>query len=97
MPPHDAVLLALGPGQRADFAPAVRLTDAGLIAIDPDTRATSHPKVFGGGFQGRPARSIRRSARPRRPRAAASIDRFLQGASLTASRPDRRRTAPASM
>ncbi len=86
---HDAVLLALGPGPALDFAPAIRLTDAGRIAMDPDTRAASHPKVFGGGFHGAPGEvySPIGSAYDGR-RAAASIDRFLQGASLTASRPD---------
>ncbi|MGO4870208.1 MAG: pyridine nucleotide-disulfide oxidoreductase/dicluster-binding protein [Roseiarcus sp.] len=86
---HDAALLALGPGPALDFASAVRLTDAGRIAIDPNTRATSHPKVFGGGFHGAPGEvysPIGSVADGRR--AAASIDRFLQGASLTASRAD---------
>lgn len=86
---HDAVLLALGPGPALDFAPAVRLTSAGRIDIEPSTRATSHPKVFGGGFHGAPGEvySPIGSAYDGR-RAAASIDRFLQGASLTASRAD---------
>ncbi|MEI2385467.1 pyridine nucleotide-disulfide oxidoreductase/dicluster-binding protein [Breoghania sp. JC706] len=85
----DAVLLALGPGVARNFAPTVRLTDNGRIDIDPNSRATSHPKVFGGGFHGAlgevysPIGSIHDGRR-----AAASIDRFLQGASLTAKRDD---------
>ncbi|SJZ66511.1 pyridine nucleotide-disulfide oxidoreductase/dicluster-binding protein [Consotaella salsifontis] len=86
---HDAVLLALGPGPALAFSPTVRLTDNGRIDIDPFSRATSHPKVFGGGFhseQGErysPIGSVHDGRR-----AAASIDRFLQGASLTAQRQD---------
>jgi len=94
MSSHDAVLLALGPGPALDFAPAVRLTDAGRVAIDADTCATSSAKVFGGGFHGAPGEvySPIGSCHDGR-RAAASIDRFLQGASLTASRPDDGATA----
>ena len=90
----DAVLLALGPGPARDFASVIRLTEAGRIAVDPDTRATSHPKVFGGGVHGAPGEvySPIGSAFDGR-RAAASIDRFLQGASLTASRVDDAATA----
>lgn len=86
---HDAVLLALGPGPALDFAPTIHLTDTGRIDIEPSTRATSHPKVFGGGFHGAPGEvySPIGSAYDGR-RAAASIDRMLQGASLTASRAD---------
>ena len=84
---HDAVLLALGPGVATAFAPTIRLSDNGRIEIDPESRATSHPKVFGGGYHGAlgevysPVRSIYDGRR-----AAGSIDRFLQGASLTANR-----------
>ncbi len=85
---HDAVLLALGPGPALDFASVIRLTAAGRVAVDPDTRATSQAKVFGGGVHGAPGETYSPigSAYDGR-RAAASIDRFLQGASLTASRP----------
>lgn len=83
---HDAVVLALGPGVAQDFAPTIHLADNGRIAIDSQSRATSHPKVFGGGFHGAlgenysPIGSVRDGRR-----AATSIDRFLQGASLTAT------------
>ena len=46
---HDAVLLALGSGPAADFAATLRLTPEGQIEIDPASRVTSNPKVFGGG------------------------------------------------
>ena len=90
----DAALLALGPGPALDFASAVRLTETGRVAVDPDTRVTSHPKVFGGGVHGAPGEvySPIGSAHDGR-RAAASIDRLLQGASLTASRADDGTTA----
>ncbi len=84
---YDAVLIALGPSPALEFAPALRLTPEGHIAIDPATRVTSHPKVFGGGVHGAPGTpySPIGSAYDGR-RAAASIDRLLQGASLTANR-----------
>ena len=84
---YDAVLLALGSGPAADFAATLRLTPDGQIEIDASTRAASHPKVFGGGVHGAPgtAYSPIGSAYDGR-RAAASIDRLLQGASLTANR-----------
>ena len=84
---YDAVLLASGPAP--EFASTLRLTAEGHIEIDPATRATSHPKVFGGGVHGVAGNSYSPigSASDGR-RAAASIDRFLQGASLTASRTD---------
>lgn len=86
---HDAVLLALGPTPAGDFAKLLRLNAAGHIDIDPATGATSHPKVFGGGLHegGEERYSAIASARDGR-RAAVSIDRFLQGASLTAQRAD---------
>ncbi len=86
---YDAVLLALGPNPAPEFASTLGRTPAGFIEIDPATRVTSHPKVFGGGFHGGPGVSYSpiSSAHDGR-RAAASIDRLLQGASLTASRAD---------
>ncbi len=86
---YDAVLLALDPSAAPEFGPALRLTLAGRIEIDPATRATSHPKVFGGGVHGAPGESYSPiGAASDGRRAAASIDRLLQGASLTASRTD---------
>lgn len=83
----DAVYLAIG-WQSDDFVPLDVARDAdGQIVIDPLTLATSYPKLFSGG-------SIRRKRQGRSPTfsicdgkiAALSIDRLLQGASLTANR-----------
>ena len=86
---HDAVLLALGPSSAPEFASTLVLTQEGHVEIDPATRVCSNPKVFGGGLHGMPgvAYSPIGSANDGR-RAAASIDRLLQGASLTAIRAD---------
>lgn len=86
---HDAVVLALGPGPALALSDTVRLTPAGWIDIDPETGATSHPRVFGAGAHGTPGEvySPVGSIRDGR-RAATSIDRLLQGASLTANRDD---------
>ena len=83
---YDAVLLAIGAGSAAPFAGALNVTVEGQVAIDPTTRAASRAKVFGGGAPGAPYSPIRAAADGRR--AGASIDRFLQGASLTANRAD---------
>jgi Fe-S oxidoreductase len=83
---YDAVLLAIGAGSAAPFVDALRVTAEGEVAIDPTTRAASRAKVFGGGVHGAPYSPIGAAADGRR--AGASIDRFLQGASLTASRAD---------
>lgn len=85
---HDAVLLAIGPGPATAFGDTLALT-AGRLAIDPQTLASSHPKVFGsavhdGETEGYSAILSCRDGR----RAATSIDRLLQGASLTANRAD---------
>ncbi len=82
-----AVYLATGPGDDASSAAGLGRDAAGSIAIDPATLATSHPKIFAGG-------SLRRGRGDRSPiaavadgkAAAISIDRLLQGASLTAGR-----------
>ena len=83
---YDAVLLALGDGSAAPLAGALSVTTRGHVEIDPTTHAASRAKVFGGGVHGAPYSPIGAAADGRR--AGASIDRFLQGASLTASRPD---------
>jgi NADPH-dependent glutamate synthase beta subunit-like oxidoreductase len=84
---YDAVYLGIG-CQEADSPDLGLERDAaGNIAVDPVTLATSHPRVFAGG-------SLRRGCERRSPiasiadgkMAANSIDRLLQGASLTASR-----------
>ena len=85
---YDAVLLALGPSPAPEFASTLRLTPAGHLEIDPATCATNHPKVFGGGLHGAPGKAYSPiGAASDGRRASASIDRLLQGASLTASRP----------
>ena len=84
---YDAVLLALGPSPAPEFASTLELTPDGHLEIDPATCVTSHPKVFGGGVHGAPGKAYSPiGAAPDGRRAAASIDRLLQGASLTASR-----------
>ncbi|MDT8900690.1 pyridine nucleotide-disulfide oxidoreductase/dicluster-binding protein [Anaeroselena agilis] len=78
---YDAVYLGVGSGQ------ACRALGIAQDAVDPATLATGHPKIFAGG-------SLRRQSRERSPiasiadgkAAAASVDRLLQGASLTAGR-----------
>ncbi|SCM70955.1 4Fe-4S ferredoxin, iron-sulfur binding domain protein [uncultured Pleomorphomonas sp.] len=84
---HDAVLMASGPGPASAFSATLRLNAAGRIEADRETRATSHPKVFASGLHdgSEEGWSAIGSAADGR-RAAGSIDRFLQGASLTASR-----------
>ena len=83
---YDAVLLALGGGSATPFAAALSVTAEGHVEIDPTTCAASRAKVFGGGAHGGPYSPIGAAAAGRR--AGISIDRFLQGASLTASRAD---------
>ncbi len=83
----DAVYLAPGPEPQDQDALALARTPQGRIQIDPLTLATSHAKVFSGGAQ-------RYAPAPYSPiasladgnYAAVSIDRFLQGASLSANR-----------
>lgn len=83
----DALYLAPGPETLGEDALGLARTPQGRIQIDPLTLATSHPKVFAGGAQ-------RYAPAPYSPvasladgnYAAVSIDRFLQGASLTANR-----------
>jgi Fe-S oxidoreductase len=86
---HDAVLLAIGPGPAIQFAGSLRLTSTGRLDLDPMTLAASRPGVFGSCLHTgeNEAYSAILSVRDGR-RAAVSIDRFLQGASLTASRAD---------
>ncbi|NLH81629.1 MAG: FAD-dependent oxidoreductase [Phyllobacteriaceae bacterium] len=92
----DAVLLAPGRGPTSTFAPTVDITDEGRVAIDCGACTTSHPKIFAacvrveerdlpdGTFPDySPLRSIHDGRR-----AAGTVDRFLQGASLTSQRGD---------
>jgi len=75
----DAVYAGLGSGKRTTFR---------IGHINPDTLATEYPNIFAGGsFRSRggeysPVTSVQDGKT-----AAISIDRFLQGASLTAARP----------
>lgn len=83
---YDAVYLAVGCRDEGYAGWGLERDDGGSIAVDRVTLATSHPKVFAGG-------SLRRCG-SRSPiasiadgkAAANSIDRLLQGASLTAGR-----------
>jgi Fe-S oxidoreductase len=83
---YDAVLVATGAEPAHAFAADLRLTADGALDIDPGTRLASNAKVFGGGVHGAPYSPIGSAFDGRR--AALSIDRLLQGASLTASRTD---------
>jgi glutamate synthase (NADPH/NADH) small chain len=82
----DAVYLGLGP-ESFDPGGEVVLQPNGRLAIDPLTFATSHPKVFAGGtHRYSPAAFSPITSLQDGRYAALSIDRFLQGASLSASR-----------
>ncbi len=83
----DAVYLGPGPTSVDRLLLGLELGEDGRIRIDPLTFATSLPKVFAGGGQrqGATAYSSITSLQDGR-HAAVSIDRFLQMASLTASR-----------
>jgi len=80
----DAALVAIGASSALDFASELAVTGEGRLVVDPDTCATRHAKVFGA-VHDASVSAIAAAADGRR--AAVSIDRFLQGASLTASRP----------
>jgi Fe-S oxidoreductase len=83
----DAVYLAPGPGPAGGLSAQLALLEDGRLRIDPLTCATSHPKVFAGGshrLAPGPWSSI--ASLQDGQRAASSIDRLLQGASLTARR-----------
>ena len=85
----DAVFLATGPELFDEDSLQLERTPEGRLRIDPLTLATSLPGLFAGGSQrcrsiaDSPVRSIADGVH-----AAVSIDRFLQGASLTANRDD---------
>jgi glutamate synthase (NADPH) small chain len=83
----DAVYLGPGPASVEGLLPGLELGEGGRIRIDPLTFATSHPKVFAGGGQRQGATRYSPISSLQDGRyAAVSIDRFLQRASLTASR-----------
>lgn len=81
---NEAVYLAVGAESGATFG--LTRDAAGRIAVDPVTFATSRDGVFAGGslLRGHHAKAIDSIADGRR--AAISIDRYLQGVSLTAAR-----------
>jgi Fe-S oxidoreductase len=84
---YDAVYLVTGPELFDENCAGLERTPHGRLRIDPLTLATSNPKVFAGGAQRcapgthSPVGSVADGNY-----VAVSIDRFLQGASLTASR-----------
>ena len=85
----DAVYLGVGPAPQPTLDGVLALGSDARIAIDPLTFATSHPKIFAGGSQRQTTGSASYSpiaALHDGRYAALSIDRLLQGASLTASR-----------
>lgn len=83
---HDAVYLA--PGTLLGPLRAAVCDDAGAPCVDAITFATQRPGVFAGGSLLRgPERWSPITSISDGRRAATSIDRYLQGASLTAARP----------
>ncbi|MGD0681545.1 MAG: pyridine nucleotide-disulfide oxidoreductase/dicluster-binding protein [Terracidiphilus sp.] len=83
----DALYLAPGPEPFRDDSLGLTLGVQGGIRIDPLTLATSHAKVFAGGAQRySPAVYSPIQSLADGNYAAVSIDRFLQGASLSANR-----------
>jgi Fe-S oxidoreductase len=83
---YDAIYLGLGPAALPGLDSLLKLDDDGHIAVDPLTYATSHPKVFAGGSQRYGAKYSPITSLQDGRYAAMSIDRMLQGASLTANR-----------
>lgn len=83
----DVVYLGLGQDVVTGLELGLTLTPEGRLEIDPVSFATSRDKVFAGGSQrlGLAKYSPVSSAADGR-RAAISIDRFLQGVSLTSTR-----------
>lgn len=82
----DAIYIGTGPGCLDELAGLVDLTPEGRITVDTLTYATRHPKIFAGGSQRygdvySPITSLYDGRC-----AALSIERLLQGASLTANR-----------
>lgn len=83
----DAVYVGVGPERMANAAMGLELNGSGCIRVDSGTLAASIDKVFAGGglrCPDGPYSPIQSVADGRS--AAISIDRFLQGASLSAGR-----------
>jgi Fe-S oxidoreductase len=84
---YDAVYLATGPECFDESSLSLERNGEGRLRVDPLTLATSNPKIFAGGAQRyAPARYSPVHSIADGNHAAISIDRFLQRASLTASR-----------
>lgn len=84
---YDALYFAPGPEVFGEDIVELARTADGRIQIDPFTLATSHAKVFAGGAQRyAPAAYSPIASIADGNYAAVSIDRFLQGASLSANR-----------
>jgi len=92
----DAIYLGLGPDPQPALAGVLALTADGHLAIDALTFATSHPKVFAGGSQRYGASYLPINSLQDGRYASLSIDRMLQGASLTANR-DTQGTQPSRL
>ena len=82
----DAIYLGLGPAPMPGLRDILALAADDRIAIDPLTFATSHPKIFAGGSQRYGSNYSPITSLQDGRYAALSIDRLLQGASLTANR-----------
>ena len=81
----DAVILAVGGSSRETFG--LETTPEGRIRGEPATGATSREGVFAGGsLLAAPGQESAIQSMCDGRRAATSVDRFLQGASLTGSR-----------
>lgn len=93
---YDAVLVAPGRGPTPAFAPTLDLTEDGRIVVDCNACTTSHPKIFAACLRSEARHAVDGTFADYSPigsihdgrRAAATVDRFLQGASLTALRGD---------
>jgi len=82
----DVIYLGLGSDPQPGLADMLTLTAKGHIAIDALTFATSHPKIFAGGSQRYGTRYSPINSLQDGRYASLSMDRMLQGASLTANR-----------
>jgi NADPH-dependent glutamate synthase beta subunit-like oxidoreductase len=83
---YDAVFLGLGPIPVPELTGLLELRADGRIAIDALTFATDHPKIFAGGSQRYSGTYSPITSLHDGRYAALSIERLLQGASLTANR-----------
>ncbi|HEY8907866.1 MAG TPA: heterodisulfide reductase-related iron-sulfur binding cluster [Rhodoferax sp.] len=82
----DAVYLGLGPEAAPGLRNMLALKVDARLVIDPLTFATRHPKIFAGGSQRYGSHYSPVTSLQDGRYAAQSIDRLLQGASLTANR-----------